>query len=81
MDSHVEIDAHSRWGEVTTGQVIEIIDDEPFEVIHVRGHRLSMWEYDSLTLVLSPDYELVESVDFIEGQIDVYHRIKNNGLS
>ena len=37
--------------------------------------------YDSLTLVLSPDYELVESVDFIEGQIDVYHRIKNNGLS
>tara|TARA_B110000444_G_scaffold111155_1_gene104907 strand:- start:963 stop:2609 length:1647 start_codon:yes stop_codon:yes gene_type:complete len=81
MDSHVEIDTHSRWGEVTTGQVIEIIDDEPFEVIHVRGHRLSMWEYDSLTLVLSPDYELVESVDFIEGQIDVYHRIKNGGLS
>lgn len=81
MDSHVEIDTHSRWGEVTTGQVIEIIDDEPFEVIHVRGHRLSMWEYDSLTLVLSPDYELVDSVEFIEGQIDVYHRIKNNGLS
>ena len=81
MDSHVEIDTHSRWGEVTTGQVIEIIDDEPFEVIHVRGHRLSMWDYDSLTLVLSPDYELVESVDFIEGQIDVYHRIKNGGLS
>ena len=81
MDSHVEIDTHSRWGEVTTGQVIEIIDDEPFEVIHVRGHRLSMWEYDSLTLVLSPDYELVDSVEFIDGQIDVYHRIKTNGLS
>ena len=81
MDSHVEIDDHTKWGDVTTAQVIEIIDDEPFEVIHIRGHKKSMWNYESLTLVLTPNYELVESLYFIEGQIDVYHKIKNNSLA
>ena len=81
MGSHVEIDEHSYWGDVTTGQVIEIIDEQPFKVIHVRGHKLSLWEYDSLTLVISPDYELVQSIDFIEGKIDVYHRLKDGGLA
>jgi len=75
MGSHVEIDEHTRWGDVTTGQVIEIIDEEPVEVIHVRGHKKDMWGYDSLILVISPNYELVESVEFIEGQIDIYHKI------
>lgn len=75
MGSDVEIDVDSDWGDVTSGQVTSILDDEPTEVIHIRGHRLSMWDYDSLTLVLKSNYELVESVDFIEGQIDVYHRI------
>ncbi|MBJ23283.1 MAG: hypothetical protein CMB64_01305 [Euryarchaeota archaeon] len=81
MGSHVEIDEHSSWGDISTSQVIQIIDDEPFEVIHVRGHKMSMWGYESLTLVISPDYELVESIDFIEGKIDVYHRTKNGGLA
>ena len=82
MDSHVEIDEHSRWGDIETGQVIQLIDEDgPFEVIHIRGHKKSMWEYDSLTLVLNPNYELIESIYFIEGQIDVYHKTKNNGLA
>ncbi len=81
MDSHVIIDEHTRWGHVSSGQANQVIDDEPFEVIHVRGHKLSMWEYDSLTLALKPDYELVTTLEFIEGQIDVYHRTKNSGLS
>ncbi len=81
MDSHVEIDEHTSWGDVTTVQVIEIIEEEPFEVIHIRGHKKSMWDYESLTLVLTPNYELVESLDFIEGQIDVYHKTKNEGLA
>ena len=81
MGSDVIIDEHTRWGHVSSGQANQIIDDEPFEVIHVRGHKLSMWEYDSLTLVLKPDYELVSSFEFIEGHIDVYHRTKNSGLS
>jgi hypothetical protein len=34
-----------------------------------------------LTLALKPDYELVTTLEFIEGQIDVYHRTKNSGLS
>ena len=81
MGSHVEIDEHSSWGDIETGQVIQLIEDGPFEVIHVRGHKKSMWGYESLTLVLRPNYELIESVDFIEGQIDVYHKTKNNGLA
>ena len=81
MDSHVIIDEHTRWGHVSSGQGNQILDDEPFEVIHVRGHKLSMWEYDSLTLALKPNYELVESLEFIEGHIDVYHRTKNTGLA
>ena len=81
MGSHVEIDEHSSWGDISTGQVIQIIDEEPFEVIHLRGHKKSMWGYESLTLVISPDYELVESIEFIEGQIDVYHKTKNGGLA
>ena len=81
MDSHVVIDEHTRWGHVSSGQANEILDSEPFEVIHVRGHKLSMWEYDKLTLVLKPDYELVESIEFIEGHIDVYHRTKSSGLA
>ena len=81
MDSDVIIDEHTKWGHVSSGQANQIIDDEPFEVIHVRGHKLSMWEYDSLTLALKPDYELVSSFEFIEGHIDVYHRTKNSGLS
>ena len=52
MGSDVEIDVDSNWGDVTSGQVTSILDDEPTKVIHVRGHRLSMWDYDSLTLVL-----------------------------
>ena len=81
MESHVIIDEHTRWGHVQPGQANQIIDDQPFEVIHVRGHKLSMWEYDRLTLALKPNYELVESWEFIEGHIDVYHRTKNAGLS
>ena len=81
MESHVIIDEHTRWGHVQPGQANQIIDDQPFEVIHVRGHKLSMWEYDRLTLALNPDYELVESLEFIEGHIDVYHRTKDAGLS
>ena len=81
MDSHVEIDEHTRWGDVSSGQANQIIDDEPFEVIHVRGHKPSMWGYDSLTLALRPDYQLVESLEFIEGNIDVYHRTIDSGLS
>ena len=81
MDSHVIIDEHTRWGHVGPGQANQIIDDEPFEVIHVRGHELSMWEYDRLTLALKPDYELIESIEFIEGHIDVYHRTKDSGLA
>ncbi len=81
MDSHVEIDEHTRWGDVSSGQANQIIDDEPFEVIHVRGHKPSMWGYDSLTLALKPDYQLVESFEFIEGNIDVYHRTIDSGLS
>ena len=81
MDSHVEIDEHTRWGDVSSGQANQIIDDEPFEVIHLRGHKPSMWGYDSLTLALKPDYQLVESFEFIEGNIDVYHRTIDSGLS
>ena len=81
MGSHVEIDEHTRWGDVSSGQANQIIDDEPFEVIHVRGHKPSMWGYDSLTLALKPDYQLVESFEFIEGNIDVYHRTVDSGLS
>ena len=39
-----------------------------------------MWGYESLTLALAPSYELVESMTFIEGQIDIYHRTKSNGI-
>tara|TARA_B100000945_G_scaffold55202_1_gene40541 strand:- start:14197 stop:15840 length:1644 start_codon:yes stop_codon:yes gene_type:complete len=80
MDSHVEIDEHTSWGDVETGQVVDLIDEGPFEVIHLRGHKKSMWGYESLTLALAPNYELVDSLYFIEGQIDIYHRIKNNGI-
>ena len=80
MDSHVEIDEHSKWGDVESGQVVDLIDDGPYEVIHLRGHKKSMWGYESLTLALAPSYELVESLTFIEGQIDIYHRTKSNGI-
>ena len=80
MDSHVEIDEHTRWGDVESGQVVDLIDDGPYEVIHLRGHKKSMWGYESLTLALAPSYELVDSLNFIEGQIDIYHRTKSNGI-
>ena len=80
MDSHVEIDEHTKWGDVESGQVVDLIDDGPYEVIHLRGHKKSMSGYESLTLALAPSYELVESLTFIEGQIDIYHRTKSNGI-
>ena len=76
MDSDVEIDTHTRWGDVIIGQVITILDDEPSEVIHIRGHKKNMWGYDDLSFVLNVSYELSESHHFIEGQIDVY-RLRN----
>ncbi|MBI31463.1 MAG: hypothetical protein CMB72_02545 [Euryarchaeota archaeon] len=72
MGSDVEIDTHTRWGDVIIGQVISILDDEPSEVIHIRGHKKNMWGYEDLSLVLNASYELSESHYFIEGQIDVY---------
>ena len=72
MGSDVEIDTHTRWGDVIIGQVITILDDEPSEVIHIRGHKKNMWGYEDLSFVLNASYELSESHYFIEGQIDVY---------
>ena len=66
----VEIDTHTRWGDVIIGQVITILDDEPSEVIHIRGHK-KIWGYE-VFFVLNASYELSESHYFIEGQIDVY---------
>ena len=72
MESDVEIDTHTRWGDVSKGQVTSILDDEPSEVIHIRGHKKNMWGYEELSFVLNASYELSESHYFIEGQIDIY---------
>ena len=76
MGSDVEIDTHGSWGDLGIGQLMPIIDDESDSVIHVRGHKKDMWNYDELTFVLNGSYELEQSYYFTEGQIDVYKRVR-----
>ncbi len=76
MDSDVEIDTHGSWGDLGIGQLMPIIDDESDSVIHIRGHKKDMWNYDELTFVLNGSYELEQSYYFTEGQIDVYNRVR-----
>tara|TARA_B100000579_G_scaffold437227_2_gene465726 strand:+ start:85 stop:591 length:507 start_codon:yes stop_codon:yes gene_type:complete len=76
MGSDVEIDTHGSWGDLGIGQLMPIIDDESDSVIHIRGHKKDMWNYDELTFVLNGSYELEQSYYFTEGQIDVYKRVR-----
>ncbi len=81
MGSSVTVNQDSDWGSISTGSIIWIIEDGPFEIIHIRGHKVDMWGYENLELILRPDYDLVQTVSFIEGHIDVYHRTKGDSLA